>query len=169
MPGTKLHREHILASSFLVRSFFSTFCEGPGLVWYLHYPGMKVGVTSLQDTFKWLHKADLQLSKVTYSNCTALCYVLILNTHGTSQRYTSILHWHIESFQVIFRHPMWKDAISPTDLLHHPLLESPTKWHLYPCGPGYLSHWREHFTSHPHSRRMSGLTPDVIPIDYSRL
>ena len=94
MPGTKLHREHILASSFLVRSFFSTFCEGPGLVWYLYYPGMKVGVTSLQDNFKWLHKADLKLSKVAYSNCTALCYGLILNTHGTSQRYTSILHWH---------------------------------------------------------------------------
>ena len=53
--------------------------------------------------------------------------------------------------QAIFRHPMWKDAISPTDLLHHPLLESPTKRHLYPWGPAYLSHWREHFTSHPHT------------------
>ena len=81
------HREHILTSSFLFWSFFSTFYEFPGLVWYLYYPGMKFGVTSLQDNFKWQHKADLKLSKVAYSNRAPLCYVLILNTHGTSQRY----------------------------------------------------------------------------------
>ena len=49
------------------------------------------------------------------------------------------------------RHPMWKGAMSPIDLLHHPLLESPTKWHLYPWGLAYLSHRIRHFTRHPHA------------------
>lgn len=138
-------------------------------------------VSTWNSVFSWLtlpvyqHDSASFYSSIVTSHCMVvelfgiIIQVLCLYSKSASvpslHHTDSCPHPQMFSLQAIFRHPMWKGAVSPTDLLHHPLLESPTKWHLYPWGPGCLSHWREHFTSHPHSRSMSGLTPDVIPTD----
>ena len=77
-PGTTFHHEHILESSSLVWSSFSTICEFPGLVPNLWYPRMKVWVPLLQDKSKWLFWSH---------NCSLVSIVPISRSLGSLLEY----------------------------------------------------------------------------------